>query len=103
MWAYEKFSDYIVGMNFVLETDHKPLETLFNKTELSKRPSRIQCFRLRLMRFSATVRYVPGKHQLAALSCAPKYMDVQFVEELESVAAQTVFTLPATTQRLPEI
>ena len=73
VWACEKFSDYVVGMNCVLETDHKPLETLFNKTELSKTPSRIQRYRVRLMRFSVTVRYVPGKHQLTAdaLSRAP--------------------------------
>lgn len=63
VWACEKFSEYVVGMIFVLETDHKPLQTLFNTTELSKTPPRIQRFRLRLMRFSVTVKYVPGKHQ----------------------------------------
>ena len=38
VWACEKFSEYVVGMNFVLETDHKPLQTLFNTNELSKTP-----------------------------------------------------------------
>ena len=38
VWACEKFSEYVVGMHFVLETDHKPLQTLFNTTELSKTP-----------------------------------------------------------------
>ena len=56
VWACEKFSEYVVGMNFVLETDHKPLQTLFNTTEFSKTPPRIQRFRLRLMRFSVTVQ-----------------------------------------------
>ena len=98
VWACEKFSDYVIGMNFVLETDHKPVETLFKKTELSKTPSRIQRFHLRLMRFSVTVRYVPGKHQLTAdalshaLAEKPRQMDQQFVEELETFAAQTVPT-----------
>ena len=101
--------EYVVGMNFVLETHHKPLQTLFNTTELSKTPPRIQRFRLRLMRFSVTVQYLPGKHQLTAdtLSRAPTESpgenDEQFVDELESFAAQTVFTLPATTQRLSKI
>ena len=114
VWAYEKFSEYVVGMNFVLETDHKPLQTLFNTSELSKTPPpppplRIQRFRLRLMRFSVTVKYIPGKHQLTAdaLSRAPiespREKDEQFVDELESFAAQTVFALPATTQRLSQI
>ena len=109
VWACEKFSEYVVGMNFVVETDHKPLQTLFNTTELSKTPPRIQRFRLRLMRFSVTVKCIPGKHQLTAdaLSRAPTEspgeQDEQFVDELESFAAQTVFTLPATTQRLSQI
>ena len=61
------------------------------------------------MRFSVTVKYVPGKHQLKAdaLSRAPiespREKDEQFVDELESFAAQTVFTRPATTQRLSQI
>ena len=61
------------------------------------------------MRFSVTVKYVPEKHQLTAdtLSRAPtespREQDEQFVDELESFAAQTVFTLPATTQRLSQI
>ena len=38
VWAREKFSEYVVDMNFVLETDHKPLQTLFNTTELFKTP-----------------------------------------------------------------
>ena len=109
VWACEKFSEYVVGMNFVLETDHKPLQTLFNTTELSKTPPRIQRFCLWLMRFSVTVKYVPGKHQLTldALSRAPtespREQDEQFVDELENFAAQTVFSLPATTQRLSQI
>jgi hypothetical protein len=48
-WACERFSDYIIGLHFTLETDHKPLTTLFNATELSRMPSRILRFRLRLM------------------------------------------------------
>ena len=29
VWACEKFIEYVVGMSFVLETDHKPLQALF--------------------------------------------------------------------------
>ena len=32
VWVCEKFREYVVGMNFALETDHKPLQTLFNTT-----------------------------------------------------------------------
>ena len=27
---YKKFNEYVVSMNFVVETDHKPLQSLFN-------------------------------------------------------------------------
>ena len=96
-------------MNFVLETDHKPLQTLFNTTGLSKTPPRIQQFHLRLMRFSVTVQYVPGKHQLTADALSrsptesPREKDEQFVDDLESFAAQTVLILTATTQLLSQI
>jgi hypothetical protein len=34
VWACEKFADYVIGMSFVLETDHKPLVPLLGKTNL---------------------------------------------------------------------
>ena len=73
MWASETFSDYALGLRFVLETGHKPLTALLNSTELSKMPPRILRFCVRLMRFAYHVPYVPGKHQGAAnaLSRAP--------------------------------
>ncbi|XP_067945085.1 uncharacterized protein [Watersipora subatra] len=48
-WALEKFSQYILGMKKVLiETDHKPLITLFGNLFLDRLPARIQGFKLRL-------------------------------------------------------
>ena len=108
MWASEKFSDYVVGLPFVLETDHKPLTALLNSTELSKMPPRILRFRLRLMRFIYQVQYVPGKHQAAAdaLSRAPvgtpELADKLFAEEVEAFTTQVTASLPATAMRLQE-
>ena len=34
-WACEKFSDYLSGLEFVVETDHKPLIPLMNTKDLS--------------------------------------------------------------------
>ncbi|CAB4004084.1 Hypothetical predicted protein [Paramuricea clavata] len=108
-WAGERFSDYITGLQFTLETDHKPLTTLFNTTELSKMPPRISRFRLRLMRFNPHVVYVPGKQQVAAgaLSRAPVGKpdgDVHnLVQEVESNTNEMLGTLSVTTNRLQEI
>ena len=40
-WACEKFSTYIPGMKFLLETDHKPLVPLLGTKHLNSLPPRI--------------------------------------------------------------
>ena len=108
-WASERFSDYVFGIPFTLETDHKPLTVLLNSSELSKMPSRILRFRLRLMRYNYQVQYVPGKHQVTArtLSRAPVALpgleDKLRVEELEAFSTRTTSCLPATPNRLQQI
>ena len=57
-WACEKFSEYVLGKEIELETDHKPLVPLLGKKSLDSLPPRVLWFRLRLMRFQYKV---PGK------------------------------------------
>jgi len=65
-WACEHFSDYLIGKHFLAETDHKPLVSLLGSKNLEELPIRIQRFRMRLMRFSYTITYVPGKNLVVA-------------------------------------
>jgi transposase InsO family protein len=108
-WACEQFSEYILGLKFKVETDHKPLVPLLNSTDLSKMPARILRFRLRLMRFSPEVQYVPGKQQVTAdaLSRAPvgspESQDKFLVAEVETFANQAVKIISATDNKLAEI
>ena len=108
-WACEKFNEYVLGLHFTVETDHKPLVPLLSTTELSKMPPRILRFRLRLMRFNPIVMYVPGKHQLTAdaLSRAPVGMpgnsDIELIAEIDNFASSVLHALPATSQRLRDI
>ena len=69
----EHFSDYLIGKQFHVETDHKPLVSLLGSKNLEELPVRVQRFRMRLMRFSYTISYVPGKQLVVAdaLSRAP--------------------------------
>ena len=53
-WACERLSDYLVGMQFHIHTDHKPLVPLFSTKHLEELPVRVQRFRLRMMRFPFT-------------------------------------------------
>ncbi len=72
-WACEKFNDYILGMKFHIETDHKPLISLFGKKNLDELPVRIQRFRMRLMKYNYTIQHIPGKELVVpdTLSRAP--------------------------------
>ena len=58
--ACERLSDYSAGNHFEIETDHKPLVPLLSSKNLEELPLRVQRFRLRLIRFSFSVRHVSG-------------------------------------------
>ena len=72
-WACERFSEYLVGMCFKVETDHKPLVSLLGTKNLEDLLVRIQRFKMRLMRFTFTISHTPGKDLTIAdmLSRAP--------------------------------
>lgn len=72
-WACERFSDFIIGLHFELETDHKPLVSLLGGQALDSLPPRIQRFRMGLMRYRYTIMHVPEKSLTTAdmLSQAP--------------------------------
>ena len=59
-WACEKFDYYLVGREFEVETDHKPLVAILGEKDLSKLPLRVQRFKLRMMRYGYTVFHTPG-------------------------------------------
>ena len=71
--ACERFSCFILGRPFELETDHKPLVSLLGGKALDDIHPRIKRFRMRLMRYNYTVNHVPGKSLWTAdtLSRAP--------------------------------
>jgi len=56
----------------IVETDHKPLESIFRKP-LNDAPPRLQRMLLKLTNYDLDVRYVPGKQQVTSdcLSRAP--------------------------------
>lgn len=45
-WACERLSDYLIGLNFHIQTDHKPLVPLFSSKNLEDLPIRVQRFRI---------------------------------------------------------
>ena len=108
-WACERFSDYLIGKQFCLETDHKPLVTLLGTKNLDEPSARVQRFRMRFMRFLYSITYIPGKNLTVAdtLSRAPVLMssasDDEVRAEVETFVRAVMQSLPATEQRLEEI
>ena len=103
-WACEKFSDYLLGLRFKIESDHKPLVPLLNTKCLNGLPPRILRFRLRLARFDYTVHHVPGKLLYIAdtLSRAPiTASQEQEGDDTEAfISIITIPALPASPDRL---
>ena len=68
----QKFHQFFYGHMVNVETDHRPLVTLFQKP-LADVPSRLQRMMLALQSYHLKVIYVPGKHMFIAdaLSRAP--------------------------------
>uniref|UniRef100_A0AAY5KA75 Gypsy retrotransposon integrase-like protein 1 n=1 Tax=Esox lucius TaxID=8010 RepID=A0AAY5KA75_ESOLU len=60
IWACEHFHLYLYGSHFIVITDHKPLELIFNNPRASS-PARLERWRLRLQQYTFTVQYKPGK------------------------------------------
>ena len=63
VWACERFHMYVYGMEFVLKTDHKPLEFIYSKR--SKPSARIERWVLRLQSYHFKVQYKPGTQNIA--------------------------------------
>lgn len=66
VFACERFSQYLSGKEHIdVQSDHKPLETIFKKTILCA-PKRLQRMRLRLQKFNINVKYKKGKEMYIA-------------------------------------
>jgi hypothetical protein len=107
-WACERLSDYLIGIPFHIQTDHKPLIPLFSTKRLEDLTPRLQRFRMRMMRYDYTISHVPGKQLITAdmLSRAPvseQEIEQEFCQEVETFIQNVVANLPASEARLEEI
>jgi len=108
-WACEKFRNYLIGLTFNLETDHKPLLSLFAKKNLDELSPRIQRFRMRFAWYDYNVKFVSGKNLIVPdfLSRLPlshfSERDEQLLKEVETYIDAVTAVVPATDRRLREI
>ena len=110
-WSLERFTDFLYGMSFHVETNHKPLVSLLSsKKNFDELSPLIQRFRIRLMRYMYTIAHVPGKSLITAdaLLRAPQERplteaEVLLTDEVTAQANLVEDALPATEKRLAEI
>jgi hypothetical protein len=81
LWSCLKFQDFVLGKKFKVVTDHKPLVSILKIKPLDELSPRLQRIRMKLMRFSYDIVYLPGKdHHL------PDLLSRNPVEEIQSPA-----------------
>ena len=65
VFTCQRFNTYVLGRPFTVESDHKPLEMIHQKS-LASAPPRLQRMLLQLQQYNVTIRYRPGKEMLLA-------------------------------------
>ena len=65
VFACEKAHNYVFGRDVTIHTDHKPLQSIFNKA-ISQAPARLQRMLLRVSQYNLTVKYVGANKVLVA-------------------------------------
>ena len=73
VFACTKFHDYIFGKTVTVETDHKPLETIFKKS-ISKAPARLQNMLLKLQKYDLIIVYKKGSTMFLADTLSRAYL-----------------------------
>ena len=82
-----KFDHYIYGKTVLVESDHKPLETIFKKS-INECPARLQRIRLKLQRYDLLIKYKPGKELLLADALSRAYINNEKLNLEKEIEAQ---------------
>ena len=93
VFACQRFNTYVLGRQFTVESDHKPLEMIHQKSLASTSP-RLQRMLLQLQRYDLTIIYRLGKDMLLtnALSRCPSRGSEAII--LKNVIVTIIVTLP---------
>ncbi|CAB4027524.1 Hypothetical predicted protein [Paramuricea clavata] len=112
VWGCERFHVYLVGTQFDLITDHKPLEIIYNPK--SKPPLRIERWLLRLQQYKFNIKYRPGGSNSADVlsrqplftNCKSSTIAEKYANFIQSHSVPKSFTLDeirTTTLNYPEL
>ncbi|CAF4597229.1 unnamed protein product, partial [Rotaria sp. Silwood2] len=88
--ALEKWHNYLSGIKFTWETDHKALTQLNKKAQLNKRCER---WRLKILEYDFQVKYIPG-----STNSMPDYLSRSPVDDAEEDPDEVTLTTSQSTQ-----
>ena len=103
VFACFKFHHYIYGFHTIIQSDHKPLESIMQKP-LHQVSPRLQRMLLKLQKYELTIRYTRGKDMHAAdtLSRAFIHVKEESSEETELAVHTLINNLPVSESRKAE-
>lgn len=96
VYGVTKFHNFVYGYDVDVITDHKPLIPIMNKPICKIGSTRLQRFRLKLLKYSLNVKYLPGKFMYVADNLSRSYLQDPVIDDPEMF--QIVHTL---TSHLP--
>ena len=102
VFSVEKWHQYAFGRHIYIQSDHKPLETIFNKP-LSTAPRRLQGMMLRLQGYDLTVKYTRGKDLVLADTLSRAFLQNVPAEQEEFEMINAVNILPIRPERLEKL
>ena len=73
VFGAERYYQFTYGRPVMVESDHKPLETIFFKS-LASAPKRLQKMLIRLQRYHLVIRYKKGKEMYLADTLSSHYL-----------------------------
>ena len=76
VFGMEKFETYVYGRHVIVERDHKPLETICQKS-LATAPKRLQKMLLALQKYDFNVIHIPGIQMHSADALSRAYLPYQ--------------------------
>lgn len=109
VFACERFTHYVYGREVLVQSDHKPLESIFSKP-LSSTTPRLQRMMIRLGRYRLHIRYTPGKEMHIADALSRAYLcevtspaEKDLAEELDVLVHAILSHMPEDGNKLQEI
>lgn len=105
LFGCKRFHQYVYGRHIIVESDHKPLESILRKP-LTAAPPRLQRMILQLQRYDVTITHKPGKDIPLADALSRKSLpdhDNSLSEGMDLQVHTVYSSLPVSDTKLKEI